>query len=45
MAFETETDVTGATLDSPRGALLPLLLLPIGLLLLASSRCGELAHT
>jgi hypothetical protein len=46
MAFEAEIDVSCAAPEAPRAALRPLLLvLPIGKLLLAGSRCGELAHT
>jgi len=36
--------VSYAAYKTPRAALHPLLVLPIGKLLLASSRCGDLAH-
>lgn len=42
MAFAADIDVSSAAF---RTLLLGLLALPIGLLLLTSSRCGELAHT
>jgi hypothetical protein len=44
VAFEADIDVSCAASRTPRAALHPLLLLPVGLLLLASSRCGELAR-
>jgi hypothetical protein len=45
VAFEADIDVSCAACRTPRAALHPLLLLlPVGLLLLASSRCGELAR-
>jgi hypothetical protein len=46
VAFEAEIDVSCAAHRPPRAAPHPLLALPIGnlLLLLASSRCGELAR-
>jgi hypothetical protein len=46
VATEAEFDLGCAAHEAPRAALLSLLLLlPIGKLLPASSRCGELAHT
>ncbi|MGH8288127.1 MAG: hypothetical protein ACREV7_03745 [Steroidobacteraceae bacterium] len=44
MALQAEIDVSGAASKTRRGALRPLLALSIGKLLLAGSRCGELAH-
>jgi hypothetical protein len=46
VAIRAQTDVSFAAQPALREALRALLLaLPIGLLLPASSRCGELAHT
>ena len=44
MPLEAELDVSCAAYETPRAALHLLLALPIGKLLLASSRCGDLAH-
>jgi len=47
VTFEAQIDVSCTAPPTPRASLRPLLLLvlPIGKLLLAGSRCGELAHT
>jgi hypothetical protein len=45
VALEAQIDVSCAASKTPRSLLLPLLPLSIGKLLLAGSRCGDLAHT
>jgi hypothetical protein len=46
VAFQAQIDVSCAAPEAPRASLRSLLLaLPIGKLLLAGGRCGELAHT
>ncbi|MGA7541043.1 MAG: hypothetical protein WBW93_19975 [Steroidobacteraceae bacterium] len=44
VALQAEIDVSCAASKTRRAALHPLLALTIGKLLLAGSRCGELAH-
>jgi len=44
VAFEADIDVSCAACRTPHAALHFLLVLPSGLLLLESSRCGELAR-